>query len=166
MVLKEVAIHQLQTLKAILIQLSEKEYVLPLDLLDGISLGKHVRHTLEFHQCLMQDLNTISYDSRERNPVLESNPLSAIEQIDYLSGQLRFIEHDRALHLSVDYADTSTVVHSTLLRELAFLIEHTVHHFAIMRIALTACFRGIAFEPTFGYADSTIRFHHQSKVAI
>jgi hypothetical protein len=41
-----------------------------------------------------------------------------------------------------------------------------VHHKAILRMALNQYFPQVQFDASFGYADSTIRFLEQTKVAI
>jgi len=164
--LSTIAIQQLESIRAILEQLSSDEFMQPLPLLEGTSIGKHIRHTLEFHQCLFEESAVISYDNRSRNVALETNLEDAIECLDWLITHLKFIPADRALNMTVQYGEFVESITSSMKRELTFLIEHTVHHMAILRIALNACFPAVQFEQTFGYADSTVRFLQDSKVAI
>jgi uncharacterized damage-inducible protein DinB len=166
MVLSTIAIRQLEALNTIIEQLSDEEYSLELPLLEGTSLGKHIRHTLEFHQCLFTDKKIVSYDNRHRNVLLETERNEAIQCIDALISRLRFVQLDKALHLSVQYGAETVTVTSSVKREMAFLIEHTVHHKAILRMALNQYFPQVQFDASFGYADSTIRFLEQTKVAI
>lgn len=164
--LSGIAIEQLEELAAIITQLSEEDYTTPLPLLDQTSLGKHVRHTLEFHQCFLTREASFCYDDRSRNPVLEDSPAEALKQIEWLVDRLRFVQLDRVIEMEVRYGTTRFNVTTSVQRELAFLIEHTVHHNAILRMALCACFSHVRFAPEFGYADSTIRFLEQNKTAI
>lgn len=166
MVLSAIAIRQLEDLSAIIEQLSDEDFRLELPLLEGASLGKHIRHTLEFHQCLFAEKKVISYDNRHRNVLLETDRTEAIHCIDALISRLRFVQLDKVLHLSVQYGAETIIVTSSVKREMAFLIEHTVHHKAILRMALNQYFPHVTFDASFGYADSTIRFLEQTKVAI
>lgn len=166
MILSDIAIQQLEDLRSVIGQLSDEEFMRPLSLLDGVSIGKHIRHTLEFHQCLFAEGKVISYDKRARNGKLEEVREEAFSHIDDLGIRLRFVQLDRILNMSVQYGDHELQVTTSVQREMAFLIEHTVHHMAILRIALTACFPHVCYNPEFGYADSTIRFREQTKIAI
>ncbi|MDH4472581.1 MAG: hypothetical protein QE487_08215 [Fluviicola sp.] len=166
MVLSTIAIRQLEALSAIIEQLSDEDYSLELPLLEGTSLGKHIRHTLEFHQCLFAEKKVVSYDNRQRNVLLETDRMEALNCIDELISRLRFVQLDKVIQLSVQYGSETIVVTSSVKREMAFLIEHTVHHKAILRMALNQYFPLVTFDPSFGYADSTIRFLEQTKVAI
>ena len=164
--LSEIAREQLQELAAVIAQLSEADFTTALPLLDQATLGKHVRHTLEFHQCFLTREQSFCYDDRMRNPLLEQAPEEALKHIDWLMDRLRFVQLDRIISMEVRYGTARFEVTTSVQRELAFLIEHTVHHNAILRMALCASFPHIRFEPEFGYADSTIRFLEQSKTAI
>lgn len=166
MVLSTIAIRQLEALSAIIEQLSDEDFRLELPMLEGTSLGKHIRHTLEFHQCLFAEQPIISYDNRQRNALLETDRSEAIHCIEELITRLRFVQLDKVLQLSVQYGAETILVTSSVKREMAFLIEHTVHHKAILRMALNQYFPQVTFDASFGYADSTIRFLEQTKVAI
>lgn len=164
--LSEIAIEQLQELAAVITQLTDADFTTELPLLDQATIGKHVRHTLEFHQCFLTREQSFCYDDRLRNPLLEQSPEEALTQIEWLMDRLRFVQLDRVISMEVRYGSTRFAVTTSIQRELAFLIEHTVHHNAILRMALCASFPQVRFEPEFGYADSTIRFLEQSKTAI
>ncbi|HLP56741.1 MAG TPA: hypothetical protein VK151_17010 [Fluviicola sp.] len=166
MVLSTISIRQLEALSAIIEQLSEEDFRAELPLLEGTSIGKHIRHTLEFHQCLFAEKKVVSYDDRDRNVSLETDRQAAMNCIDGLISRLRFVQLDKVIHLSVQYGSETIIVTSSVKREMAFLIEHTVHHKAILRMALNQYFPQVQFDPSFGYADSTIRFLEQTKVAI
>jgi hypothetical protein len=166
MILSTIAIRQLEALSSIIEQLSDEDFKSELPLLEGTSIGKHIRHTLEFHQCLFAKKEVVSYDNRDRNVLLETDRNEAIHCIDGLISHLRFVQLDKVLQLSVQYGHETIIVTSSVKREMAFLIEHTVHHKAILRMALNQYFSYVTFDASFGYADSTIRFLEQTKVAI
>lgn len=166
MILTDIAILQLEELSAVIEQLSEADYTAALPLLDHVSLGKHVRHTLEFHQCFLDRKEQLCYDDRSREIRLEESPAEALEQIALLVYRLRFIQLDKVFEMKVQYGNSAVSVTSSVQRELAFLIEHTVHHNAILRMALTMFYPHVQFNQEFGYADSTIRYLQQNKTAV
>jgi hypothetical protein len=57
-----------------------------------------------------------------------------------------------------DAADAWTA--SSASRELQFLISHTVHHYAIIRMILTVGGREVT--PEFGISPSTLRYHQDA----
>ena len=56
-------------LKDLLKIISPAAYSDPLPLLHGSSVGQHVRHTLEFYQCLFEQAphGFVDYDARKRD---------------------------------------------------------------------------------------------------
>jgi uncharacterized damage-inducible protein DinB len=59
------------------------------------------------------------------------------------------------LRTKLDRTGTEITVHSTLGRELAFAIQHTIHHAALIGVLLDQL--GMAVPADFGYAPSTPR---------
>ncbi len=166
MVLQQMAIHEFRNLQSVLQQLTIQDYNQSVAILDHISIGKHVRHTLEFAHCLFEKIETISYDKRARKLELEQQPSVALKEITSLISIIETAKLDFELLLDVQYANETIQVKTSFYRELVFVIEHTVHHLAILRIALVHSFPQVQFPAYFGYADSTIRFHTHQKIAI
>ena len=81
-------------LRSIIHQLSDAEFTEKLELLNGSSIGQHVRHILEFYICLSKGINTgeVNYDKRVRNLNIENNPFYAIRLLDELSMMVCFDE--------------------------------------------------------------------------
>jgi hypothetical protein len=52
-------------------------------------------------------------------------------------------------------------VNSTYFRELVYNIEHAIHHFAIMAIAVKSNFQEVTLAENFGTAYSTIQFQEK-----
>jgi len=50
-------------------------------------------------------------------------------------------------------------VKSNLMRELAYNLEHAIHHMALIRIVLNQQFPDVKVDANFGVAYSTIRYN-------
>ena len=136
------------------------------ELLNGASIGQHFRHIIEFYSTIEKglDSNIISYDDRERNTNIENDIEYALKKINDLVLFLSKIKEDKKITLKADYStdsDKSTFIQSTLFRELAYAHDHTVHHLAIIKIALIENKDSINVDPNFGVAPSTIRYKKQ-----
>jgi hypothetical protein len=153
-------------LRSILDQVNEADYSRALPILDNGTLGRHVRHILEFYECLFlsDDGDTICYDDRKRNLVLEEHVAIASEYIDTIISKISGVGHNKFLFLKSRFGTEEITMNSSLYREITYNIEHTVHHLAIIRIALSAECKYICLSNTFGYADSTIQFLQSQNV--
>ncbi len=147
-------------------QLNKQEYTTPLPLLMDNSISKHLRHIVEFYDCLFKGLanDTINYDLRERNPAIEDDPEYAIAFIENCLEQLSKMELsnepiDLISLLSPDGHEACTK--TSIDRELAYNVEHAIHHMAIIKIAIKQCYPHVKLPKEFGVAYSTIQYHHQ-----
>jgi uncharacterized damage-inducible protein DinB len=165
--LKRAAISQLLNLKAVLNQLKDEHYNLPVTTLKKGSISKHVRHIVEFYGCLLfnETNNLVNYDERKRNLLLEENLKYTLDYITEIIDNLEKIETNRRLMLVSNYGSESMTIESSLYRELTYNIEHTVHHMAIISIAISSHFDYVILPEHFGYADSTINYLKSQKVA-
>jgi len=132
------------------------------------NVGGHVRHCLDHVETLLAGVEEgeVNYDCRRRGTEVETSREAALEVIRRQERQLlAFPPHSehRPLRLSalVSSCLPPTVVETTVGRELAFVLSHTVHHNAL--IAVMALTLGVAIPDRFGYAPSTIA--HLEKVA-
>jgi uncharacterized damage-inducible protein DinB len=123
-------------------------------------VGAHVRHCLDHVRALVSviDSNQLCYDSRLRGTRIETDPLAALEELDRLRADIEELANvplDRPVQLSsLTDRDGSTLrVTSTFGREIAFVIQHTIHHAAIISILLDQL--GVQVPKGFGYAPST-----------
>jgi hypothetical protein len=165
--LKETAIGQLLSIKYMLNQMKDEDYHLPLTTLKGSSIGRHIRHILEFYECLFfsGDNKTVNYDDRKRNILLEENMKYALDYISEIMDILEAITTNSRILLIANYQKQSVNMESSLYREITYNIEHTVHHLAIIGIAIPIHFQYIILPENFGYADSTLQYlKTQSKV--
>lgn len=158
--LKTAAINQLTLLAGLLEQVKDTDYVLPCQTLKNGTIGKHVRHILEFYECLLKqdNYNVVNYDKRKRNLLLENNVKYALDFLQEMTDKLSMTEGNQRLVLDSEYGGVTTSMESSLFRELTYNIEHTVHHMAIIGMALPMHFPYIQLPETFGYAESTVQY--------
>lgn len=127
------------------------------------SAGGHVRHCVDHVTALLGGCSTgcIDYEARERGTAVETDRDAAITALQKAAERVeRFDGDDLAAKVRVIVrftADGGTVaVGSTLGRELAFVLSHTIHHNAL--IAVIASAQGVALPEYFGYAPSSVAF--------
>lgn len=133
-------------------------------LMNEASIGQHFRHLIEFYQCIFNGLPTgkISYDDRKRDNKLETDLGYALEVIRGLQEQLTGLDSDLSLDLVASYSPDQVDqgdIHSSLYRELAYAMDHAIHHLAIVKIILNV--EGVKIDPDLGVAPSTLRFRNR-----
>ena len=127
------------------------------------SIGAHVRHMLDHVTAFVDAVGrgVVNYDRRQRGTDVEADPAAALSRICSLHGGLERIasrDTDDPICVITQFsADGSTLATwSTIGRELAFVMSHTVHHQAIIALLLDG--RATPALPArFGYAPSTPR---------
>ena len=130
----------------------------PVPRLSG-SIGEHVRHCLDHVGALASApvLVDLSYDHRQRGTNVEADPASAVEEIDRLASEIAAFgsgDLKRPITVSSILARGAAAEHSrsTIGRELAFVINHTTHHLAIVALLLDAigwrCPDGLGVAPS------------------
>jgi uncharacterized damage-inducible protein DinB len=125
------------------------------------SIGQHTRHVVEFYDCLLNNLDNeaINYDARQRDLRIETDRFFAINCLENMVKILSQQKLDRPLNL---YSDTfGGAILSSLSRELVYMVEHTIHHLAIIKIGLNEAFPTIALSDDFGVAPSTLKYRQQ-----
>jgi uncharacterized damage-inducible protein DinB len=148
-------------------QLKEEQYQAPQALLEGNSIGKHVRHIIEFYQCLLEGLpeGRLNYDHRQRQIRLEEDVYFAQQAIEELITQIERVLENPSLLLETCFGEEQPLqVPTNWARELAYNIEHTVHHLAILRVLVQAQYPDIQLPFGFGIAYSTLQ-HQTAKSA-
>ena len=81
--------------------------------------------------------------------------LNTIEEIENLNPN-----SDLILEVGYSNIDEDTVrIKSSLEREIAYNIEHAIHHMAIIKIAVMTVFPKVQLAENFGIAYSTVRYH-------
>ncbi len=125
------------------------------------SIGQHVRHITEFYLCALNGYENgiVDYDARERNPTIENDKNFTIQTLENIKYQLTTLDTDRNLILKSKFGgDECLEIPSSFFRELTYLIEHTIHHLAIIKIGLNEVYPEIKIPKNFGVAHSTLRY--------
>ena len=170
MQLQQISVDILKQLIGVSEQLQDEAFRQPLDLLSKNSIGKHIRHIIEFYDLMMvgNTSGSVDYDKRSHDKVLEENRIMAIEKMNALAQEIQAIEEDKAITMTANYSlegDDPVMINTTLYRELQYNIEHAVHHMAIIKIAVTNCFPEVQIPSGFGIAYSTIKYQRDSECA-
>ncbi len=162
--LVNVAISLLEDAKWYLDRLPQSSYTHKLPRLSGASIGTHTRHFIENFQALTEALRQVqtqpdvvlNYDCYScagaicEQPGVASRCITAlIEEIPMLMhNEIRWLENTSLL------VERLVVIPTTLERELLWNIEHTLHHFAMIKIGLAAVAPCLEVPAHFGVAPS------------
>ncbi len=124
------------------------------------SIGGHLRHIIEHYLSFLQGLECgeIDYEKRARDPLIENDPDYAIGTLESVAARLADLAGaltNRGLYLCAE-TTPGIATPTSVLRELEFLLSHTIHHYAL--VAVMARLQGCEPEPTFGIAPSTLKF--------
>lgn len=154
----------LRQLTDFLLQLSDTEYSLALPLISQNTIGKHVRHILEFYTCLLEGIEnkSVDYDARKRNLDLENYTQKALETSNFISEKLLNLDNKVELELFATLPHDRVKLTTTIERELLYVLEHTIHHFAIIKIAVKNEFPHIKVTDDFGVAYATLQHQTES----
>lgn len=151
-------------LKTVIEQLSDENYTQPLSLLSENSLAKHIRHILELYEEMLNGIKAgvISYDARKRNLELETDRNYAMQFLDKLSFDIKQLQTDNSIEVLATFDAETIRLDTTIQRELAYNIEHAIHHMAILQIAIKHLFPHIQLPEQFGIAYSTQAYLKQN----
>lgn len=155
-----------EQLADLLLHTTDAEYVqAPVGVVTS-SLGGHYRHNLDHLESLLASIETgvLNYDHRERGTSVETSRLVALQSIRRLQRNVLNLTEDDLLQplrlaAMIDAHAPPMHLETTVARELAFVLSHTIHHNAI--IGVMAKTLGINLPARFGYAPATIA--HQEK---
>ncbi len=123
------------------------------------SIGSHIRHTLDFFDCIIDglDSNNIDLTARKRDEILSTNIESAIQHIYKLQEILLSyidVNTDYLIHVTDNMGQGKITVNYTLESILAHANSHAVHHYATIGYILDNL--GIEVKiPGFGYNPTT-----------
>ncbi|HLK27512.1 MAG TPA: hypothetical protein VKT28_02950 [Puia sp.] len=150
-------------LSATLQQLSDKEYSQPCTSLFKNTIGQHVRHIIELFQCLEHgyDSGIINYEKRKRDVLIENNRQIAEMLLQEIHDKLNM--PNKELFLEACYDDVSNEqlsLSTNYYREIAYNLEHTIHHMALIRTGVNEVSK-ILLPENFGVAASTIKHRKQ-----
>ena len=164
--MKQIVIENLNQILDLLSKISVLDYNYRIKVLSQASIGQHIRHILEFYQLTIKGAKAgvICYDKRERNINLETKPDFAYDFVNNLINEVMGIQKDRDIYFKAEYDGTDNVhisVKSSLFRELAYCVEHSIHHQAIIKTGLHALEKSGLVNDFFGVAYSTIQYRNK-----
>jgi uncharacterized damage-inducible protein DinB len=141
-------------------RLDDIDYAMPAPGRTTGGIGGHVRHCLDHVSALLAGTRTglCAYDRRQRGTDVETSRTAAIDATT--EAMIRLLQLDAATLESEVFVETQlepggamVVTRSSVCREVAFLVSHTIHHNAIVAQMLHA--RGVEMTPRFGLAPAT-----------
>ncbi len=144
-------------------QLSQQQYAHSCKNLLNHSVGQHVRHIIELFQCLESGYGsgTVNYEKRRRDRLIETDPALASRLMTSICSSLD--KPDKPLILEAAYdenSDQPLLIDTNYYREVAYNLEHIIHHMALIRIGISEISH-IEVPETFGLAPSTIKHKNQ-----
>ncbi len=150
-------------LTATLQQLSPVEYARPCKSLYSNTIGQHVRHIIELFQCLEKgyDDGKVDYEKRKRDDLIESDKMVAEKLLNEIHTVLN--KPNKELVLEACYDDISNeriTLATNYYREIAYNLEHTIHHMALIRTGINEV-SSIRVPEDFGVAVSTLKYRKQ-----
>lgn len=144
-------------------QLSSQQYMQPCKTLFNNTIGQHVRHIIELFQCLENgyEAGTVNYEKRKRDTQIETDKELASRLL--LEIHRGLAKSNKTLTLEACYDDhinESISIETNYHREIAYNLEHTIHHMALIRVGITEI-ATIQLPDDFGVASSTIKYRKQ-----
>ena len=158
----------LNQLDHIISQCKNEDFSKTLEVLSGSTFGQHVRHTLEFFICLFDAKNdaVVNYDQRKHDKLIETDRKLARSVISSILNFLDTNREDFQIAFIANYTNQEgedQEMKSSFYRELAYNVEHAIHHMALLKIAVNQSLDYIALPAHFGVASSTVRYQASQK---
>ncbi len=124
------------------------------------SVGAQFRHNIDFTTAFLKgvEIGRIDYGNRERDVRIENDRSVAIARIRVLKARIEKLETRSMLNnISVrSEIESGLWFPSSVLREIEFVLGHTVHHHALIREKLIGY--GFMVDKYFGVAPSTLLY--------
>jgi hypothetical protein len=141
-------------------ELSNDQYIQKSLLLNGSSIGGHTRHVIELFNCLLNgyNSNTINYEQRKRDFEIETNKQLACKLILNITENIEL--PNKTLKLVGFYNEETNeecIIETNYYRELIYNLEHSIHHMALIRVAINEVSK-IKIPESFGVAPSTMQY--------
>ena len=147
-------------MRSMIEQLDNATYTLPAPGRSSGGVGGHVRHCLDHIGALVQATRSgiVEYDRRQRGTDVESCRAAATRRIGELMARLAsldasMLEEPLLVETQIDPSGAMILTRSSVCREVAFVISHTIHHNAIVAQLLAG--RHVALDARFGVAPAT-----------
>ncbi len=150
-------------LSVVLEQLSDAEYTMPSERLSHNTVGQHMRHIIELFQCLDEGYasGVVNYEKRRRDQRIETDKGFAASLLPELYQRLQLADKPLLLEATYsDHAESLLSIPSNFIRELAYNLEHAIHHMALIRVGVEEV-SALSLPEQFGVAPSTIKHRNQ-----
>jgi hypothetical protein len=144
-------------------QLSPPQYSQSCQTLFNNTIGQHVRHIIELFQCLENgyESGTVNYEKRKRDTLIETDKELAGRLLLEIHQGLGKANKTLTLEASYDEHNSEPIaIETNYYREIAYNLEHTIHHMALIRVGITEI-SNIQLPDDFGVASSTIKYRKQ-----
>ncbi|KQC00725.1 hypothetical protein [Pedobacter sp. Hv1] len=163
MYLKEPIVNLFAQLSELLKALTDDQFIKQIPIMSSATIGQHMRHIIEFYLALDQGYisGEVNYDQRKRDHAIETDRYFAIAKLQQIAASIEKPNHQLLLAANYTIANNDEfTVPSSYYRELVYNLEHTVHHMALIRIAV-AEFSSISLPIDFGLAISTLKYRNE-----
>jgi uncharacterized damage-inducible protein DinB len=149
-----------QQVETALESLEPEQYSLPSRCLFNATIGQHVRHIIELFIELDKgyETGTVNYEKRKRDYRIETDKDFAVSLLSNIYNEM--MRPNKPLLLEAGYkedCDELITMETNYYRELAYNMEHTVHHMALIRIGINEL-SAVPVDESFGIASSTIKY--------
>ncbi|MEM6299123.1 MAG: hypothetical protein AAF740_10600 [Bacteroidota bacterium] len=156
----------LEQIRTQVARLTDEQYARPLALLSESSPGMHIRHILEFYECLINQApqGVICYDKRKRDKTLETSIQEALRRTTQIEESVKK-QKSLLLQLEVCTPDGSHTqrIPTNWERELSYNLEHAIHHLAILKVGMKYHLPEVELVKDLGVAPATFRFRESLK---
>jgi hypothetical protein len=144
-------------------QLRDSEYTQPSKILFNATIGQHARHIIELFLCLEKgyENGVVNYEKRKRDYKIETDKNFAVQLLKDIYHRMERPNIEILLEAE-DYEGsvTTVAIPTNYYRELAYNLEHTIHHMALIRVGINEV-SSVVLPEEFGVAYSTIKHRQQ-----
>jgi hypothetical protein len=159
-----------QTIKNVFVQLSttlelltDAQYVYAGKILSNATIGQHVRHIIEMFICLEEGYTNgkVNYENRKRDSRIETQKDFAISLLHSVYEGLN--KENKNIILEAVFSDDAADLinfDTNYYREIAYNLEHTIHHMALIKVGIREV-SDIELPEGFGIASSTIKYRKE-----
>jgi hypothetical protein len=160
-----------QTIQNVFVQISgslekltNEQYVYPSQILSNATIGQHVRHIIEMFICLEDgyDSGIVNYENRKRDIKIETEKDFAASLLKKIYNGLSRENKPMVLEATYNEDTNEPILFSTnFYREVAYNLEHTIHHMALIKVGIREVNSAIEIPDGFGVASSTIKYRKE-----
>ena len=158
--LKEAVKNVFEQIGQVLHNLSDEEYAKPGSILFNATIGQHVRNVIELFIELNKGYESgiVNYEKRKRDYKIETDKHIAASLLNDILSTIEKKDKQLILESGFD-SNTEDLIemHTNYYRELAYNIEHSIHHMALIRIGVNEL-SSVTVDNNFGVAAATVKY--------